>query len=168
MDEARKRGAPAQALAASFDTSTRNSLVMEKVQQDLQLALGLKLSLNNLDWKSYLKSIQTDPAPIFRLGILSPFMDPIQILQSFTTGDPNNYLKWSNEDYDRLVREVAAMKPGPSRERKIREAEEELVDRQAIVVPIYHYVQNTAVKARIAGFRVNPFGVIRFNELRIH
>jgi oligopeptide transport system substrate-binding protein len=167
FDAVRAQGAPTETLAAAYDTSARNTMVMEKVQHDLKAALGLKISLGNLDWKTYLKTVQTDPPPLFRLGILSPFMDPIQILESFTTGDPNNYLKWSDPDYDRLVREIAALAPGPARERKIREAEEVLVDREAIVVPIYHYVQNHVVAARVQGFKVNPFGVIRFDELRI-
>ena len=120
-----------------------------------------------MDWKTYLKTVHTDPPQIFRLGILSPFMDPIQILEAFTTGDPNNYLKWSNAEYDGLVRAIEKLKPGSERALKIREAERLLVDREAIVVPIYHYVQNLAIGPRVGGFRVNPFGVIRFSELRL-
>lgn len=163
---AKKKGAPAAALTALYDSSARNTLVMEKVQADLKQALGLKTSLSNLDWKSYLKSVHTDPPPLFRLGILSPILDPIQILEVFTTGSPFNYLKWSDPGYDRLVREIGAMKPGPAREAKIREAQAILVDREAIVVPVYHYVQNHAVGPRVQGFRASPFGVIRFNELK--
>lgn len=167
LAEARKRGVPPGGpLSAAFDTSARNQLVMEKVQQDLKQQLGLSISLSNMDWKTYLKTVHTDPPPLFRLGILSPFMDPIQILEAFTTNDPNNYLKWSNADYDRLVHEIGALKPSPAREAKIIEAQRLLVDREAIVVPIYHYVQNHAVGTRVAGFRVNAFGVIRFGELR--
>lgn len=166
--EARKRGAPSgPPIAAAFDTSSRNSLVMEKVQADLKKTLGLSITLSNLDWKTYLKTVHTEPPSLFRLGILSPFLDPIEILEAFTTGNPNNYLGWSNPEYDRRVAEIATLKPGAARERKIREAQEWLVDREAIVVPIYHYVQNHAVGPRVEGFRVNPFGVIRFNELRI-
>jgi oligopeptide transport system substrate-binding protein len=153
-------------LAAAYDTGARNTLVMEKVQADLLARLGLRLSLGNLDWKSYLKQVQTDPPPIFRLGILSPFQDPIQILESFETSSPFNYLHWSNAEYDRLVREIAGLAPGPKRAAKIREAQAILVDREAIVVPIYHYVQNHAVSSRVDGFRANPSGIIRLNELR--
>ncbi len=154
-------------ITMGFDTSHRNSLIMQKVQHDLETHLGLRLSLMNMDWKSYLKMLQTDPPPLFRLGILSPLMDPIQILGSFTTGDPNNYLKWSNLRYDRLVRKIRTLSAGAERTALIQEAQHVLVDEEAIVVPLFHYVQNHLVAQRVRGFRVNPFGVIRFDELRL-
>ena len=167
MRAVRAKGAPKNAIHAIFDTSHRNSLIMEKVQHDLKDRLGLKLSLSNLDWKSYLKTIQTDPPPLFRLGMLSPFKDPIQVLQSFVSGDPNNYVGFSHPRYDTLVKEIATLSPGEKRVAKIREAQSILVDQEAIVVPLYHYVQNHLVSARVKNFRVNPFGVIRFDELEL-
>jgi oligopeptide transport system substrate-binding protein len=158
---------PAQPVAAAFDTGQRNSTAMEKVQQDLRAALGLKLALSNLDWKAYLKSLQSDAPPIFRMGMLSPVLDPIQILVSFTTGDPNNYIHWSNASYDQLVNQIAGLAPGAERAAKIRQAQALLVDDEAAVVPLFHYVQNTAVAPRIQGLRANPFGVILFSDLGI-
>ncbi|MGK5082436.1 peptide ABC transporter substrate-binding protein [Bdellovibrionota bacterium FG-1] len=154
-------------LRGAFDTSQRNSLLMEKIQQDLRATLGIKLSLNNLDWKTYLKTVQTDPPHLFRLGILSPFRDPIQILQSFVTGDPNNYLNWSNQRYDQLIMEISTLPSGPRKVQKLIEAQKLLVQDEAIVVPIYYYVQNHAISSRVVRFRVNPFGVIRFDELEV-
>lgn len=153
-------------LSAAYDSGARNTLVMEKVQADLKRGLGVKISLNNLDWKAYLKSVQSDPPPLFRLGILAPFSDPIQILEVFTTASPFNTLKWSNREFDRLVDEIASLNPGLMRTDKIRQAQAILVEREAIVVPLYHYVQNHAVGSRVGSFRANPFGVIRFDELK--
>ena len=150
-----------------FDSGQRNKMIMEKVQADLQKNLGLKITLNHLDWKSYVKLTQTDPPQLFRMGILSPFLDPIQNLRSFTTADPNNYLRWSNVDYDRLVEEIARMSRGPDRFKKIRQAQQILVKEEAIIVPLYHYNQNYAIASRVHFFRANPFRVIRFNELEI-
>jgi ABC-type oligopeptide transport system substrate-binding subunit len=157
---------PMGPLGAVFDTSARNRLVMEKVQADLKASLGMRISLNNLDWKSYLKAVQTDPPSLFRLGILTPIADPIQMLEAFTSASPFNYLKWSNAEYDRLVERIAGLKPGAEREAKIREAQSILVDREAVIVPLYHYAQNHAVGPRVDGFKANPFGVIRFADLR--
>ena len=56
---------------------------------------------------------------------------------------------------------------GPAREAKIMAAQKILVEREAIVVPIYHYILNHAVSDRVLGFKVNPFGVIRFDEITL-
>ncbi|MGE0614006.1 MAG: peptide ABC transporter substrate-binding protein [Bacteriovoracia bacterium] len=160
--EAAKRTVPVK---AAFDSGTRNSLVMEKVQQDLERALGLKVQLMNLDWKTYVKTIRTDPPEIFRFGWLAPFADPISHLQALTSGNANNLTGWSNDEYNRLVAEVAAMEPGPKRLAKVLAAQRILVEQQAVVVPIYHYIQAHGVSKRVKGFRANPFGVVQFQEL---
>jgi oligopeptide transport system substrate-binding protein len=154
-------------VAAAFDTGARNSMIMEKIQHDLQQNLGLKISLSNMEWKSYVKSLQADAPAIFRFGWLTPFADPINPLQAFTTGNPNNYAGWSNSEYDRLVREVAGMASGAARTEKIRRAQKILVEDEAAVVPIYHYMQNHLVAERVKGFKVNPFGIISFPEMSL-
>lgn len=152
-------------ISATFDSGSRNVTVMEKIQQDLQRSLGVKTSLSSLDWKSHVKFVETDAPQIYRGGLLAPFMDPIMHLRIFTSHDPNNPTGWSNLEYDRMVKEIESMRPGAQREEKIKKAQKILVEEEAIVVPIYFYVQNYAISKRIKGFRANPFGVILFDEL---
>lgn len=152
---------------AGFDSSGRNATIMEKVQRDVAANLGLKISLSQSDWKSYVKLIQSDPPAIFRFGWLAPFHDPIPHLQAYTSGNPNNHSGWGDPRYDRLVEEIGSMDPGPEREKKTLEAQRILLDEAVALVPIYHYSQVHAVKPRVSGFRVNPFGVIRFEELEL-
>ncbi|MFL5813064.1 MAG: peptide ABC transporter substrate-binding protein [Bdellovibrionia bacterium] len=159
---------PVAPVPAAFDTSARNSMIMEKIQHDLIETLGLKTSLSNMEWKAYVKSLQTDAPAIYRFGWLTPFADPINSLQAFTTGNPNNYAGWSNSEYDRLVQEIAGMVPGSARTEKIRKAQKILVEDDAAVVPIFHYVQNHLVSQRVNGFKVNPFGIVSFNEMSLN
>jgi len=154
-------------IAIQFDSSSRNALVLEKVQQDVKKALGITVALKQLDWKSHIRAMQTDPENIYRFGWLSAYGDPIPHLEVFKTGSANNYTGWSNAEYDRLVTEVAALSPGPERVDRIHKAQALLVDQEVVLVPIYHYIQTHAVAPRVKGFRVNPFGVIRFEELSI-
>jgi oligopeptide transport system substrate-binding protein len=152
-------------VVAGFDTSGRNSLVMEKIQQDLSVGLGLRVTLENSDWKTYVRSLSGTPPPLFRFAWMAPFRDPVPHLRVHVTGDPSNYARWSDPRYDKLVDEIATLSPGAEREAKIREAQRILVDEEAVIVPLYHYVQVHAVSEAVEGFRVNPFGMIRFDEL---
>ena len=156
---------PVPEFSAAFDSGDRNSMIMEKIQQDLLHELGLKISLVHSDWKSYVSSLHTDPAPLFRFGWLAPIHDPVFHLQAFLSQDSFNLFRYSNPEYDSLVHASNRLPNGPEREAKIMAAQKILVEREAIVVPIYHYVLNHAVSDRVQGFRVNPFGVIRFDEI---
>ncbi len=154
-------------ITAAFDTGTRNSQIMEKVQRDVKDALGIQMTLNHLDWKSYVKSVQTNPPALFRLAWLAPTLDPLAHLKAFTTGNLNNFSGWSNSRYDALIDQIEGMKSGEERLEKIKAAQKILLDEEAALVPIYHYIQNSAVSDRVRHFRINPFGVILFQELEL-
>ncbi|OFZ17787.1 MAG: hypothetical protein A2X94_04265 [Bdellovibrionales bacterium GWB1_55_8] len=156
-----------KSVIAGFDGNTRNFLIMQKVQQDVQQKLGLRVQLRNTDWKSHIQSLQTDTPAIYRFGWQAPFNDPISHLRAFTSRDPNNYSGWKNAKYDRLISEIETMESGPDRVAKIARAEELLVKTEAAAVPLYHYVQNHGVSKRVSGFRANPFGMIFFRELQL-
>lgn len=152
---------------AAFDSSARNSLIMEKVQHDIEQGAGLRTQLTNQDWKAYIRRLQTDPPAIYRFAWLAPFLDPVPHLQVFTTGNPNGYTGWSNKRYDALVAEIERLAPGEERTRKILAAQKILLQDEVPVVPLFHYVQSHAVSKRVVGFRVNAFGAIPFDELTL-
>jgi oligopeptide transport system substrate-binding protein len=164
---AKKMLAKAGVIHSAFDTSSRNSMIMEKVQSDLKKTLGAKMDLNNQDWKSYIKSLQTDAPEIYRFGWLAPFNAPIVHFNVFTTGNPNNYSHWSDPEYDKLVDLIRALPAGQKREDAMKKAQIILERDEAVVVPIYHYVQNHLVSPRVQNFAVNPYGVVHFDELSL-
>jgi oligopeptide transport system substrate-binding protein len=154
-------------VVAAFNIGQINSLVMEKIQYDLRRDLGIKLKLLSMDWKSYVKVIQTDPPAIFRYGWSVPFLDPIMMLEVFTSSNPNNFSKWSNAKYDRLVDQIRSMSSGADRSHLIEEAQKILIVDEAVIAPLYQYVQNTAVSQRIKKFKPSVLGVILGRELRL-
>ncbi len=153
-------------ITAAFDTSGRNAMIMEKVQNDLAVKLGLKLSLQNSDWKAFAKSLTTDPPELYRSGILAPFKDPIFHFKALTTGSGFNFSGWSNARYDQLVSQIEETPSGPKRLALMIEAQK-ILDEEVPVVPLYHYVQTLAVSPRVQNYQINFAGVIRFEDLGV-
>jgi len=156
-----------RALTAGFDSSSRNSLIMEKIGSDIHLKTGARVSLVHQDWKSYIQLLQTDPPQLYRFAWLAPFMDPVAHLQVFTKGSLNNYTGWSSARYDQLVDRIAEIKADATRTSLIQAAERILLFDEVPLVPLYHYVQNQAVSKRISGYSADPFGVMHFTEMSI-
>ena len=150
-----------------FDSNARNQLIAEKIQSDIQSALGLKLDLMGLDWKTYVRLLGTDAPNVFRFAWLAPISDPIVHLKVFYSKNPNNYSHWSNKNYDRLVDEIEQLESGKERVLKIQKAQKILLDEEAILVPLYYYNQLHAVNADLKGFSVNPFGVTEWRTLQL-
>jgi oligopeptide transport system substrate-binding protein len=154
-------------IETSFDASVRNQRIMEKVQQDLRKVLNLNLSLLPLSWQAFHQRIHRDPSPLFRYGWMAPFQDPITHLKVFMTGNLNNFSGCTDPSYDTLVNEIETLPSGPLRQSKIFEAQSILLEKEAAVVPLYHYVLQTGVSERIKTFKVNSFGMIQFKDLRL-
>jgi oligopeptide transport system substrate-binding protein len=152
---------------AGFDHQSKNFRIMEKVQSDLKSTLGLNLKLNHMDWKSYLKVLQTDAPAIFRFGFQAPFLDPIVHLRVFTTSNLYNFTGCSSQRYDELVSQIERLESGQIRESKIHEAQKILLEQEAMLVPLYHYVSHSVVSPRIHGFRLNPMGMLFVKHLGI-
>lgn len=152
-------------ITLGIDASARNRLIAEKIQKDLKDRLGLALKIDVLDWKSHVARLRMDPPAMFRFGWLSPIRDALVHLKIFRKGDPNALSRWSNAKYSKLVEEIEGLPEGEERARKIKEADRLLVREECAVVPLFHYIQSHGVASTITGFRANPFGVIRIEEI---
>lgn len=154
---------------AGFDSNSRNSMIMEKVQADWKRSSdgrsSVEVELFNQDWKTYLRELKLNPPDVFRFGWLAAFADPISHLQALTSSNPNNLTGWHHARYDRLVSEIESLRPGPEREKKVIEAQKLLVGQECVVIPIYHYVQVHAVSPRVKNFNVNGLGIVRWSDL---
>jgi len=166
LEEVKKSPFPLPMIEAGFDHQEKNFRVMEKVQNYLRSQLGIPLSLSHMDWKTYLKTLQTHPPDLFRFGFQAPFLDPIVHLKVFTTESLYNFTGCSSPEYDQRVSEIETLEPGPWREKKIQEAQKLLLEKEAMVIPLYHYTSHSVVSQRVQGFQLNPFGVLLIKNLR--
>jgi oligopeptide transport system substrate-binding protein len=154
-------------VTATYDTAHKNAVVMNHIQKQLKAGLDLKVQLSSLDWKAYIQALHSDPPSLFRLGWQAPIPDPLPHLQVFTSGNPHNYVRWSNARYDQLVKTIAELPVGKERSEKIAEAQRLLIDEEAVIVPIFHYVQYYAVSRRVAQFPMNSYGILRYDAMTL-
>jgi oligopeptide transport system substrate-binding protein len=146
---------------ASFDSGSRNQIIMERVQAELKNVLNLNITLHSLEWKTYVRTLSMATPPMFRFGWLVPFVDPYASLMVFKSNNPNNYTGWKNARYDRLVDQIAALDPGsPQRQGLINQAQHLLLNESVVVVPLFHYSQSVAVSAHVKNLWINGIGTI--------
>lgn len=154
-------------ITAAYSTNAVNGVVMERLQNDVEKKIGVKIGLSTMDWKAYVTAIRTDTPAIYRFQRGAAFMDPIWHLASFTSEDPNNPTGWKNAEYDRLVDRIASTPSGPARVKLIAQAEKILVEDEAIVVPVYYPMVSHLVAARVDGFVMDPLNGIPFAQIRL-
>jgi ABC-type oligopeptide transport system substrate-binding subunit len=152
-------------ISALIDSSSSNSVILEKIQADVLARLGLRLEIQAQEWKGFIGRVLRDPPPLFRMSWPAWYRDPYSFLENYTTGHPANILKWSNARYDRVLAQLAEAAPGPRRRRLAEQAQQILVDDEAVLVPLFHVRYQHAISRALQGFNLTSLGVIDFSRL---
>ncbi len=100
--------------------------------------LGVNATFLVLAFNAYSNRLTNDPSEIFRRGWLADYNDPDDFLwQLFRSGGPENYGKFSNSEFDRLVEAAKASNDPAERQQLYIQAERILCQDEVGVIPIF-------------------------------
>ncbi len=121
-----------------------------------QEALGVETELVQMEFKAYLAA-RADPAQwdVVRVGWTADYNDASSFLDTMTVGSPQNFGRWSNAEYARLLA-LAAGELDPSRRRDVLQQAESLMLNDYPLLPVYYYVTRRLVQPRIVAPAINP------------
>lgn len=129
-----------------FNENDTNRQMAELIAAMWQRNLGVNVVLQPYDnWNTYQELLDTDAPQIFRMGWAADFNDPDNFLAGFTdessSGGRTNF---NNNEFNLLVKEAANLVRDPAaRQRLYIQAEEILVEQEAVIIPLYHYHVNS-------------------------
>jgi oligopeptide transport system substrate-binding protein len=143
-----------------YNTGPVNTLIAENLQAQWKSHLGVSVTLDNLEWKVYLKRLQHDAPPLFRLGWGADYPDPDNFLALFTADSGNNHTGWANPRYDALVADASAEADPARRAALYREAQRILTEEDVPIAPLFTHAQNILVKPRVKGLSLNAMEIL--------
>ena len=148
-----------------YNTGTGHQLIGEALQKDWK-EIGVNVELANQEWATFLNTRKNGEYQIARNGWLNDYNDPIGMLDMFVTDGGNNDGKWSNAEYDTLIKEIKTSSDPKERITKMHEAEDILMNDWAMA-PIYYYVDVFMLKPEVKGFWSSPLGFKYFMNATI-
>ena len=150
-----------------FNTNDDHKRVAENIQAQLKRNLGVDVELKNEEWKVYLKSLQTDPPHIFRLGWLADYPDPDNFLNLMTSYSENNHTQWGSKKFDDLIEKAVGLATQEMREEVYNQAQKLLTEEEVPVAPIYASVAHSLVAPRVVNFPFNSMQRYIFKEVSL-
>ncbi|EHL18434.1 hypothetical protein HMPREF9630_00159 [Peptoanaerobacter stomatis] len=137
-------------LTILYNTSENHKKIAEAIQQMWNKELGINLNLENTEFKVKIDRETNKEYDISRSGWIGDYLDPMTFMDLWLTGAPNNYVSYSNPEYDKLIKEAQA-----STDQKLRmdnmKAAERMILEDAAIVPIYFYTHPYVVKPNVKG-----------------
>lgn len=132
-------------LTLQYNTSDDHKKIAVAAQQFFK-AVGVQLTLNNVEWKVHTDRMQAGDFQIGRYAWCADYNEASTFLDFFRTTGMNPG-KYSNPEYDRLMDE-SKTSPDPNTQYT---AAEEILARDVPLIPVYHYAKVDMIRDDIRG-----------------
>ncbi|EIC85393.1 ABC transporter substrate-binding protein [Serratia sp. M24T3] len=113
--------------------------------------LGVTAVLQNQEWKTMLDTMHQGNYEVVRYAWIADYNEPSTFLNTFRSGNSENTPHFKNAEYDKVMDDALAATSKDQVQKDYQEAED-ILSKQAPVVPLYHYVSARLVKPFIGGF----------------
>jgi len=151
----------------AYNTDPTHRLIAQLVQAQWKKNLGLEVGLEDQEWKVYLKKLDIDAPPVFRLGWGADFPDPDNFMNLFISTSGNNRLMWKNERYDRLIARGAAEQNPEKRQAIYNEAQVLLTETDSAIISLFVAAQNVLVKPYVQNLGLNAMEWLYLKRVRL-
>ena len=142
-----------------YNTSENNRNTMTAIA-DMLSNIGINATPEEMEGATYFNFLRSDgDFDVARAGWIGDYSDPQNFL--FLHESENlgfNYSRWTNADYDQLMRDAAAETDLEARAQILKQAETLLLE-EVPVIPILYYTANGLVSERLEGWEDNVMNV---------
>ncbi len=129
------------------NTSTIRQAIAGYVRQSWIDNLGVTVTVSNIPWSDYLTLLVSDPPQVWQMGwCYDYYRDAYNFLREGTAGHRVSYGNWNNATYENLLDQAARTVDPNARKSLYKQAEEILVETDAVMLPIYYNANGMASK----------------------
>ncbi len=137
--------------------------VSEIIQAELKKNLGLDVSIDQFDHKSYRAQMDLFTYPMFEATWAADYPDAENFLSMFKTRSGNNRPRYRNAQYDEQIEQAKGLESAIAREKIYVSLQKQLIEEQAAILPLYYDTNIALVSSRVSGVELNP---LNYLELR--
>lgn len=133
-------------------------LASEAIAVMLDKNLGVKVTLQDREWRAYLEAHNAKELGFFHMRWMADYLDAENFLSFLlATYGPENKVGYSNPEFDALTGPADVMLDGAERV-KLYERADAIALNDAAIVPIYYQRDAELVRPRVKGLRDSVFG----------
>ena len=140
--------------------------VAEYLQGVWRRELGIRTEPVPMDFPSMEERAGRGDFSILRSIWLADLPNPIEFLEVFEEGNPNNLTGWTEPEYDALLERARRTQDRRERYDLLRRAESILLS-DAPILPLLQYANVQLIKPYVTGLQPNPLDVIGWAGIRI-
>ncbi len=137
-----------------YNTNENHKKIAVALGSMWKKSLGLEVTLENQEWKTYLSSKDQGDFEVARAGWCGDYNEATSFLTLMVSSNTTGGQHWGNADYDALIEK--ALKSTSEEERtKIYLEAEAMMAKDMPIAPIYQYVRSRLLSTQVGGFPAN-------------
>ncbi|NGX45640.1 MAG: Oligopeptide-binding protein OppA [Chlamydiae bacterium] len=138
-----------------YNKSAAHHKIAQAIQEQWFQAFGLRVRLQNVEWKVFLDELAHGQFQIARMGGVASFQDPLTFLDQFRyESSRTNFSGWTNEQFSSLLDQAEQTTHPDKREQLLRQAEGLFIE-ELPIAPIYYYTGTYIKKRYVKGIELS-------------
>lgn len=156
-----------QPIEILYNTSEGHKKIAIAISSMWKQNLGIKTTLKNQEWKTFLDSRRQGKHQISRAGWCADYNEPSTFLNIFKSTSSNNQAFYKSEEFDKAMLDTLRVKTDAERAALYQKAEM-LMDKDTAIIPVYHYVKVELVKPTLKGIsQTDPMSAYYVKDLYV-
>lgn len=122
-----------------YNSSESHRRIAEALQAMWKSVLNIDVELVNQEWRTYLQSRESGDFDLARAVWVGDYPEPSSFLDLWQSDHPNNWIGWSEPDYDATLA-MARSRVRESERAEVYATAERILLEDAAILPLYFYV----------------------------
>ncbi|MCC4860228.1 ABC transporter substrate-binding protein [Vibrio splendidus] len=137
-----------------YNTSENHKKIAVALGSMWKKTLGLKVTLENQEWKTYLSSKDSGDFEVARAGWCGDYNEASSFLTLMKSNNTTGGVHYDSAEYDQIIDKALNSTSAEEREALYLEAEA-LMSKDMPIAPIYQYVKSRLLNPHVGGFPTN-------------
>ncbi|MEZ8009982.1 MULTISPECIES: ABC transporter substrate-binding protein [Vibrio] len=137
-----------------YNTSENHKKIAVALGSMWKKTLGLKVTLENQEWKTYLSSKDSGDFEVARAGWCGDYNEASSFLTLMKSNNTTGGVHYDSAEYDQIINKALNSTSAEEREALYLEAEA-LMAKDMPIAPIYQYVKSRLLNPHVGGFPTN-------------
>lgn len=148
-------------------SNNKDQAIANWIKDQVRAHLGLEIQVDSLDHKEFRAQLDLSSHGLFTGSWGADYPDSDNFLSIFLSNSGNNRFGWKNKTYDDLVIKARHELNRREREKFYLEAQKILLEKEAVVIPLYYEPIVALIKAHVQGVEINPMNYLFLRKVTV-
>jgi oligopeptide transport system substrate-binding protein len=145
----------------------KQMILGQYIQAEIKKNLGIDLVLQPFDHKTFRAQLDIHAYPMYEASWSADYPDPDNFLSIFMSRSGNNRTTWKSDSFDQKVLEARYSTNPSKRERIYIDLQRQLLEDEAVIVPLYYEPNMALIKQRVKGLELNPLNYLLLRKVNL-